>query len=148
MGYSECRSEQEFKMEWIRRNKDKFLKLFCIETEETVDGFPDVLAIREADSFDAEGNKKRKVQTVTFIEFKFARNGWIKFRPSQPAFYKANKELDIEVCALCEHKGKFYIHGFYVSELFRESSMYKMNDKNMVNLKPMTELLMNGGEVE
>lgn len=148
MKYSECRSEQAFKMEWIRRNRNKFLKLFCIETEETVKGFPDVLAIQGVPVLDEEGNVKAEIQTPVFIEFKIAKNGRIKFQPTQPAFYKANKELNIQVCALCEHKGKFYIHGFYASELFWKEGPYKMDGMNQVDLRPMSEFLANGGEVE
>lgn len=148
MNYEDCKTEQAFKMEWLRRNKDKFLKVFCIETEETVKGFPDVLGIRESVVLDDKGAEKHKWQAPVFIEFKKAKNGWIKFQPTQPAFYKANRELEIEVCALCEYKGKFYVHVFDVSELFREESLYKMVGMNRVDLKPMTELMVRGDEVE
>lgn len=148
MKYSDCKTEQAFKMEWLRRNRNKFLRLFCIETEETIKGFPDVLAVQEVPVLDEKCNVIGKTQTPIFIEFKLAKNGRIKFQPTQPAFYKANKELNIQVCALCEYKGRFYIHGFYASELFKEGSMYKMDGMNQVDLKPMSELLVNGGEVE
>lgn len=148
MKYEDCKTEQSFKMLWIKNHKKDYLKLFCIETEETVKGFPDVLGIKEVMVHDKELNEVCKVQQPVFIEFKIAKKGWIKFQPTQPAFYKANKELNIFVCALCEHRGNFYIHGFNVQELFREGSMYKMDDMNQVDLNPMSELLMNGGEVE
>ena len=148
MKYKECKTEQAFKYEWIKRHKGDYLKLFCIETEETVKGFPDVLGIKEVPVFDNKLNEICKVQHPVFYEFKFARKGRIKFQPTQPAFYKANKELDIRVIALSEYRGQFYLHGFKVQELFREGSMYKMDGTNQVDLNPMSELLVGGGEVQ
>lgn len=100
MKYSECKTEQAFKMEWIRRNRQNFMEIFCIETEETVKGFPDVLIIEE-------GNYCR--QTPYFLEFKKAKNGIIHFQPTQPAFFKSHKRLFHSVVALVENKGKFYV---------------------------------------
>ena len=118
------------------KNTKNFLALFEIETEETVLGFPDVLAIT-------------KENRAVLYEFKYSnKQGVIKFQPTQPAFYKANKELDIRVIALSEYRGEFYIHGFKVQELFREGSMYKMDGMNQVDLNPMRELLVGGGEVQ
>ena len=100
MKYSECKTEQAFKMEWIRRNRKNFMEIFCIETEETVKGFPDVLAIEENDHCN---------QTPYFVEFKKARNGFIHFQPTQPAFFKAHQRLFHSVVSLVENKGKFYV---------------------------------------
>lgn len=100
MKYSECKTEQAFKMEWIRRNRKHFMELFCIETEETVKGFPDVLAIEEHDNCS---------QTPYFLEFKKARNGFIHFQSTQPAFYKKHNRLFISIVSLVENKGKFYV---------------------------------------
>lgn len=100
MKYSECRTEQAFKMEWVKRHKKDYLEIFCIESEETVKGFPDVLIIEEYNG----GS-----QLPQFAEFKKARNGWIEFQPTQPAFYRAHKKLLISVISLVELKGKFYV---------------------------------------
>ena len=100
MKYSECKTEQAFKMEWIRRNRKYYMTVFCIETEETVKGFPDVLAIDEKDDCS---------QTPYFLEFKKARNGFVEFQPTQPAFYRKNPRMFISMIALVENKGKQYI---------------------------------------
>ena len=75
MKYSECKTEQAFKMEWIRRNRKNFMEIFCIETEETVKGFPDVLAIEENDHCN---------QTPYFVEFKKADNNSDNNAPVDP----------------------------------------------------------------
>lgn len=100
MKYSECKTEQAFKMEWLRRNKGKYLAAFPIETEETVKGFPDVLLIEEGKGGD---------QTPFFVEFKRARDGRVTFQPTQPSFYKRNGRLFISVVSLVELKGKTYV---------------------------------------
>ena len=56
MKYKECKTEQAVKYEWIKRHKGDYLKLFCIETEETVKGFPDVLGIKEVPVLDDKLN--------------------------------------------------------------------------------------------
>lgn len=100
MKYKDCKTENAFKQEWIRRNRKNFMEIFCIETEETVKGFPDVLAIEENDHCK---------QTPYFVEFKKARNGIIHFQPTQPAFYKKYNRLFISIVSLVENKGKFYV---------------------------------------
>ena len=100
MKYEQCLTEQQFKMEWIRRHKKEYVAVFPIETEETVKGFPDVLAIHKIDW---------ATQVPYLIEFKRARRGFIKFQPTQPAFYKANPELFIFVVALVEYETKTYV---------------------------------------
>lgn len=100
MKYSQCKTEQQFKMEWIRRNRKNYLAIFPIETEETVKGFPDVLAIHAMNSAG---------QIPYFLEFKRARNGVVEFQPTQPAFYKANPELFIYMLALVEYETKTYV---------------------------------------
>ena len=101
MKYSQCKTEQQFKMEWIRRNRNRYLAVFPIETEETVKGFPDVLAIHRYNNYN--------LQTPYFLEFKRARNGVVEFQPTQPAFYKANPELLIYMLALVEYEAKMYV---------------------------------------
>ena len=45
MNYNKCKNEQDFKMAWFKRFKRYYADMFCIETEETVGGFPDVMAL-------------------------------------------------------------------------------------------------------
>ena len=100
MKYSQCKTEQQFKMEWIRRHKKEYVAVFPIETEETVKGFPDVLAIHAINNAE---------QIPYFLEFKKARNGVVEFQSTQPAFYKANPNLFIYMIALVEYESKLYI---------------------------------------
>lgn len=149
MKYEECKTEQAFKYEWIKRHKGDYLKLFCIETEETVKGFPDVLGIRETGVMDKELNVIAKVQTPCFMEFKLAKRGRIKFQPTQPAFYKAHKELDISVVSLAEYYGKYYIVDFPVSALFEKNGSFELNEMNEVDLRSWLDLMQeNGDEVK
>ena len=149
MKYKECKTEQAFKYEWIKRHKGDYLKLFCIETEETVKGFPDVLGIRETEVMDKELNVIAKVQTPCFMEFKLAKRGRIKFQPTQPAFYKAHKELDILVVSLAEYYGKYYIVSFPVSALFEKNGAFELNGMNEVDLRSWLDLMQeNGDEVQ
>lgn len=90
--YSKCRNEQQFKTMWVNQNRQYWKKLWCIETEETVQGFPDVMGVDE--------NNK-----VHFLEFKITdESGKIKFQPTQPAFYKNNKDIPISVIVLIRKK--------------------------------------------
>lgn len=146
MKYEECKTEQSFKMEWIRRNKSKFIAVFPIETEETVKGFPDVLGIRETEVMDKELNVVAKVQTPCFIEFKLAKRGRIKFQPTQPSFYKAHKELDISVVSLAEYYGKYYIVNFPVSALFEKKGAFELNEMNEVDLRSWLDLMQENGD--
>ena len=149
MKYEDCKTEQAFKMLWIKDHKKDYLKLFCIETEETVKGFPDVLGIRGTNVMDKEFNFVAKVQTPCFFEFKFAKRGRIKFQPTQPAFYKAHKELDISVVSLAEYEGKYYVVDFPVSALFENNGAFELDGTNEVDLRSWLDLLhKNGGEVE
>ena len=100
MKYEQCLTEQQFKMEWIRRHKKEYIAVFPIETEETVKGFPDVLAIHEFN---------KDVQTPYLLEFKKARNGVVEFQSTQPAFYKANPKLYIYMIALVKYEAKTYV---------------------------------------
>ena len=146
MKYEECKTEQAFKMEWIRRNKGNFIAVFPIETEETVKGFPDVLGIRETGVIDKELNVVAKVQTPCFMEFKLAKRGRIKFQPTQPAFYKAHKELDISVVSLAEYYGKYYIVDFPVSALFEKNGSFGLNEMNEVDLRSWLDLMQENGD--
>lgn len=121
--YVKCKTEQEFKMEYIRQElRDGNHEVFCIETEETVKGFPDVLSI-----------DKRNGVAVLY-EFKRAKgNGYIEFEPSQPAFYRSHPKLYIYVVALNPKEN--VVHKFFADSIFDEKSGYKMNvTNNRVNL--------------
>ena len=118
MKYSECKTEQAFKMEWIRRNRRDFMEIFCIETEETVKGFPDVLALNEN-------------SVAYFVEFKKARNGFIHFQNTQPAFYKAHPNMLISVVSLVESKGKYYVVALPIQIV-----MSRLNGTLQLDLRP------------
>ena len=123
--FSECKNEQQFKMKYIN-NVLRWMEynyVLPIETEETVRGFPDVMCLTNA------GSKT----FADFYEFKISdKSGKIKFQPTQPAFYKSHKDLNIKIIALNKKSGK--VHNFDMMELFLENSAYKMNDKAEVNL--------------
>lgn len=117
--YSDSIDEQTFKMKYIKEElKPRYKKVFCIETEETVAGFPDVMAIDDTNR-------------VTLLEFKFARGNRIKFKPTQPGFYKRNSDLSIWIVAY--NKNKNEVHIFEAEEMFTEGK-YKMNERAEVKL--------------
>lgn len=88
MELTDCKNEQQFKKFWIAENFSKYAAIFPVETEETIQGFPDVLAVTK------EGK-------AVFFEFKYGRgkSSVLHFQPTQPAFYKKHKDLDIRVVA-------------------------------------------------
>lgn len=114
----EFKDEQSFKMCYIKL-KPKNLTCLCIETEETIKGFPDVMIVDE--------NNK-----VYFEEYKYTKSGTIKFQSTQPAFYKKHKKFEIFVVALNAKTKK--VHRFPVEELFREDSPYKLSNIATVDL--------------
>jgi len=119
--YSKCTTEQQFKMSYIKKElhyyTDSSLKVFCIETEETVHGFPDVMTLYCC--------KKEHTNFARFYEFKISNmNGKIKFQPTQPAFYKNNMDMSITVIALNKKTGR--VHTFPVECLFDKESPYCM----------------------
>lgn len=118
-----CRDEQDFKMYCVRNQRAKKninADVFCIETEETVKGFPDVMIVP------FEGN-------IFFQEYKYSNaQGKIRFQPTQPSFYRSHPVMDITVVALNAKTG--LIHVFGVEELFDEESPYHMNEKAEVDL--------------
>lgn len=126
--YAKCTDEQSFKMMYLSENRSMNWYQFCIETEETVKGFPDVLAINRFD-----------LSTVMY-EFKFTKTGKIKFQPTQPAFYKSHPELAINIVAY-NAKTKC-LHFFGAGALFLEGR-YKMNEKAEVDLCKVEKLMKN-----
>lgn len=120
--YADCMYEQDFKNRYVRNNfaKLEHTKTFCIETEETVAGFPDVMTL-------SYGSVAR------FYEFKFSdRFGKIKFQPTQPSFYKCNPEMQITVIAY--NRVTRTVHAFHASEIFDKESRYKLNPRAEINL--------------
>lgn len=121
LDYTKCKNEQQFKKLYIKEWSKGAYKYFCIETEETIKGFPDVLCINKI------------TQNASFIEFKFTQTGKIKFQPTQPAFYRSNMDLNISVAAYNYMTDK--VHIFKVKELFKDGSPYQINDKAEVDLR-------------
>ena len=127
--YSKCSTEQSFKMLYINAElKTLFNNIFCIETEETVKGFPDVMEVVS----DKDSN------ITYFYEFKISdKNGNIKFQPTQPSFYKSYSGMSVHVIALNRKTNN--VHYFNVKELFDSSSPYKISLNNRVNLCAVEE---------
>lgn len=118
------KDEQELKM-WFMKNRFGTLKgdiySFCIETEETCAGFPDVMV-----------TDKRTSET-TFYEFKHSHDSnSVKFRPAQPAFYRKHDKMNIYIIAYNSRSG--IVHMFTPEEMFDESSPYFMSENGTVNL--------------
>ena len=118
--YHDCKNEQQFKMKWLKLNARPDVTHFCIESEETVKGFPDVMCI------------DNDTKQVSFIEFKYTKNSRIKFQPTQPAFYKKYFYLPVHIVAYDAKTDK--VHYFTKENLFYEKSPYRMNDKAEVQL--------------
>lgn len=127
VNYSKCKNEQEFKKLFLKsaKNKQDFY-IFCIETEETVRGFPDVLCITKSED------------KASFEEFKYTKTGKIKFQSTQPAFYKKYSTLPIIVVAYNAKTDK--IHCFKTHELFDKESPYYMNVNSEVDLNKAEQI--------
>ena len=117
--FVKCKDEQAFKKLYC----NKYLKVtsrmlstqkvMCIETEETIAGFPDVIELMTY----------KQNTTIKFFEFKISdARGDIKFQPSQPAFYKNNQELSISVIAYNRLSQR--VHVFSTNEIFDKHSPY------------------------
>lgn len=123
--YKNCIDEQSFKRLYLKMFPlcHQEHKLFCIETEETVKGFPDVMeVIRIGDELH-----------TFFYEFKFSdKRGNIKFQPTQPAFYRSNAFM--KVCIIAYNCSTNKIHEFLANDIFDEKSPYKINLKAEINL--------------
>lgn len=118
--FSVCKNEQQFKMMFIKEVLSKsYDVVFPIETEETVAGFPDVMAIKD--------------EKVTLFEFKYTKTNKIKFQPTQPAFYRKYKgKLNIIIIAYSLKKNA--VDTIPSDFLFTEGNPYKMNEKAEVTL--------------
>lgn len=128
LDFSDCKDEQQFKMKYIREIlKPQFSRVFCIETEETVRGFPDVMCLELTTNYSC-------LIHAFFCEFKYSNaQGKIKFQPTQPAFYKAHNEvMNIMIVAYNRKTNK--VHEFWASCLFDKNNHYCMNEKAEVQL--------------
>lgn len=115
------KQESEFKAETIKRWLDigHFDRVFCIESDETVPGFPDCLC-HDDDGFH-------------LYEFKSSdERGDIKFKKTQPRFYLQNKCIDVAIIAFDNRNGK--THVFPASDLFDASSQYRISKSFTVRL--------------
>lgn len=121
--YSRCQNEQQFKMLFIKAElKNMYNDVFCIETEETVKGFPDVMEIMYSGDC-----------LAYFYEFKVSdSSGNIHFQPTQPSFYKAHSDMRTRIVALNMKTKK--VHLFSASDLFNDDSDYRINEKAKVSL--------------
>ena len=115
------KDEQEFKMYWIEQKKkeiktkfpNRTFSIFCIETNSTVKGFPDVLV--DIDT----------MQTM-YYEFKISdKDGYIKFEKTQLPFYKKNSRMHIAVVAF--NKKDNYQYSFPVTSLLAKDSELKVD---------------------
>lgn len=118
--YAHCKNEQEFKKLYCvaeLKKQNAGQKIFNIETEETVAGFPDVMELWTANL------QAGSCTQAFFYEFKISDlSGSIKFQPTQPAFYKHNSELPIKVVAYNRFSKR--VHVFSTNEIFDKNSPY------------------------
>ena len=81
---SQYKNEAEFKRDFVELLRESGGTPFCIESEETEPGFPDVLEIK--------GGK------AVLYEMKLAnKKGIFKMQKTQPLFYKKHQNLQIYV---------------------------------------------------
>ena len=124
--FVKCEDEQAFKKLYCAKylrysSTGTTQKIFCIETEETVAGFPDVMELMTS---------KEGVTTVQFYEFKASdRYGNIEFQKTQPPFYRSNKELDIRVIAYNRKSQR--VHMFEANEIFDKNSPYYTTNRRI-----------------
>ena len=120
MKRTECKTEQEFKMWYIASIlRAQYEEVFCIETEETVRGFPDVMCIK-------------KDGRVVFFEFKYTDAKKIEFKPSQSAFYKAHPKLNIWVIAYKAKTDEIIEFPVWDMSTREGDKRYYMDSKNRV----------------
>lgn len=133
--FVQCVDEQSFKRRYcnlrLRHKEIPNQKIFCIETEETVAGFPDVMELFTGGV----------TAVANFYEFKASdRYGNIEFQPSQPAFYKSNKDLKVRVVAYNRKSQR--VHVFSANEIFDKSSPYYTTNRriNLTNAEKEIQL--------
>lgn len=122
MDYRECKTEQQFKMLYIKNELvPVYRHVFCIETEETVKGFPDVMCITH------DGG-------VRFFEFKYTKSDRIKFQPTQPAFYRKYTDLDVWVVAYKAKTDRIVQFPVWDMSTTEGERRYHLNEKAEVQL--------------
>ena len=125
--YAHCKNEQEFKKLYCvaeLKRQNSMQKIFNIETEETVAGFPDVMELWTANL------QAGSCTQALFYEFKISDlSGSIKFQPTQPAFYKQNSELPIKVVAYNRFSKR--VHVFSTNEIFDKDSPYYTTNRRI-----------------
>lgn len=93
------KNEQQFKMKFIEKSTERGAfgdKYFCIETEETEPGFPDVMKLTYE-------NK------ASFFEMKLADSeDNFKVQRTQPLFYLNHRDLDITILVWSNKRNKMY----------------------------------------
>ena len=105
---------------WSKAYKNSYI--FCIETEETIPGFPDVEILPKEHGIDP-----------LFLEYKVSdKRGVIKFKKSQPIFYKKHPDMPITVVAYNNKTGDR--HTFDKDDLFLRGGRYEMNERREVRL--------------
>ena len=123
--YAHCKNEQEFKKLYCvaeLKKQNAGQKIFNIETEETVAGFPDVM---ETVTISAGSCTQ-----AFFYELQISdQSGIIKFQPTQPAFYKQNSELPIKVVAYNRFSKR--VHVFSTNEIFNKDSPYYTTNRRI-----------------
>ena len=139
--YADCENEQQFKKLYcITEIKQTYTgnvnvkqKIFCIETEETVAGFPDVMELVTV----REGSVT--FRQAYFYEFKCSdKSGGIKFQPTQPPFYRQNEELSVTVIAY--NRVSRRVHIFSAMDIFDKESPYYTSN-NRINLSKVEKEL-------
>ena len=123
--FVKCRDEQAFKKLYcglkLRHKEIPNQKIFFIETEETVAGFPDVMELFTSSSC---------AMAVHFYEFKASdRYGVIELQPTQPAFYKNNEDLKVRIIAYNRKSQR--VHTFSANEIFNKNSPYHTTNRRI-----------------
>lgn len=137
--YKNCINEEAFKQLYICKNAEERVTFFCIETEATIVGFPDVIKIRTPDLY---GERIKpgmfSLNNCDFLEFKISnKKGIIKFKPTQPAFYKKNEKINTHVVAF--NRVSNMVHIFPTETTFIKESCYYSNLQNEINLCKVEE---------
>ena len=124
VSFRACKDEQSFKMLYLKKCTPDFTGNynFCIESEGTVLGFPDVIELTVLNNSTC----------AVLKEFKYGKTGTIHFQPTQPSFYRKYKDIKIKIIAFNAYTDR--VHNFYASSLFDKSSPYYLNDNNKIDL--------------
>lgn len=127
-------TEQQFKKDFVKSGRlKKFLNdvvhkelmySFFIESEETQYGFPDMLCVV-------------KGLEPVFIEFKVTGMGGnkVRFQPSQIAFYRRYKNLDIYVVSLVQKTHAVYARSVKgIDEIIDDEARMEVSDDGFYHI--------------